>query len=76
MARCRVTRVIRVTKKDSVELACDLDDHDGILDFHFDKFHDIEWRKPLVPVGVPATRTSPPRKLKASAAIVENVPLL
>ncbi len=68
MARCRETRVIRVTKTDNLELACDLDEHEKILDFHFDEFHDVEWRHPLEPMGVPATRTNPPKTMKAKAA--------
>lgn len=78
MTRCKATMKFNpTTKSPAVELACDLDDnHMRILSFHYDKTigdKGLEWRYPLQPAGVPATRLSPkgPRRTSAvrSAAV-------
>jgi hypothetical protein len=68
MSRCRE---FYNSRDSDLTLVCDLDEHDGILPFHYDKLNEIEWRHPLVPAGVPATRTTPPKKLESKAALVE-----
>lgn len=71
MARCRETLIVPVLPGEVtqiIELACDLDEHENILGFHYDKLRQIEWRHPLEPMGVPATRTTPPRTMKAKAS--------
>jgi hypothetical protein len=68
MTRCRDTLTIPVVPGEAmhnVELACDLDEHENVLSFHFDKLRQLEWRHPLLPAGVPSTRTDPPKKMNA-----------
>jgi hypothetical protein len=59
--RCRSLHRINLDSagKTYIELVCDLDDHPGILGFHYDKLIELEWRDPLVPSGVPVTRKNP-----------------
>lgn len=73
MSRCKASMRIRATTESpEIELACDLDEnHTHLLTFHFDRSigqKGIEWRYPLEPTGVPATRTTPPSSLKAKGA--------
>lgn len=65
MARCRE---FYDDKDTDFTLVCDLDEHENIFPIHYDQLKELEWRHPLVVAGVPATRTSPPRTMKAKAS--------
>lgn len=70
MARCRATYVIHVTPKTRLELACDLDEgHGTLFRNHYDSLNKLEWLHREDPVPVPATRTTPPKKLRAAAVL-------
>lgn len=68
MSRCRetfeiVTEAVMITVN---YLVCDLDVHDEILSFHYDREKKLEWRHPLTPVAVISTRTAKPDKARAA----------
>jgi len=47
------------------ELNCHLDEgHETLLEFHYDKIEDKEWREGRVPAPVPYTPTGPIPKIK------------
>jgi len=64
MARCR--EVLKSPVSGEVILACDLDEHERLLTFHWDKLNGAEWRVRNDPVPVPSTRLSPSRKPSSS----------
>jgi hypothetical protein len=69
MSRCRAVFKFRyTTSSPEIVLACDLDDHHlSIYPRHFDKTigkNGLEWLEGAEPVGVPATRTTPPKNDK------------
>lgn len=63
MARCRA----HVALSFGGELNCDLEEHDLLLNFHYDKSEDIEWKTNHIPAAVPYTRTGPLKVLKEAA---------
>jgi len=64
MARCREVLTSSVTGE--VILVCDLDEHDKILNFHYDQLNQSDWRQHNDPTPVPSTRLSPSRKPSSS----------
>jgi hypothetical protein len=62
MATCRANKPLKL----GGELNCDLDEHDAILNFHYDKAEDVEWRADHQPAPVPYTPTGPIPKLVES----------
>lgn len=66
MAYCRARKKLSF----GGELNCDLDEnHEPILNFHYDKVENTEWRDGRVPAAVPASPVKPPKRMVARKAI-------
>ena len=69
MARCREVLISSVTGREL--LVCDRDDcHDPLLlDFHYDKLQETEWRQREVPALVPSNVVVPLNDVSVSAPL-------